>query len=310
MYNRSKNFSYRKEYLFEKNIYSFINKVYNINIEMEERLMKYKLIACDLDETLLNDEHRICQKNIDLIKKAKELGVKFVPATGRLFSSVQNDLKTLGLYDCVDEYVLSANGGVLTENKNNRILQFKGLSFEKTKEIFDFGKDKNVCIAIYTLENIYVYHLNDNEEERMQGQRLKYCVFTDETLSFLKNQEIVKVLFETLDMEYLKSLEPLMKDIVEGEVSLSYSSGRYMELNLLGVDKGQGLKDLVKLLGISIEETIAVGDNYNDQSMLEVAGLSVAAGNAIEEIKAICDYTTIANNNEGVVGELIEKFIL
>lgn len=272
--------------------------------------MKYQLIACDLDETLLNDEHRICQRNIDLIHQAKEKGVKFVPATGRLYTSVQEDLKTLGLYDLTGEYVLSANGGVLTENKDNRILQFKGLSFEKTKEIFDFGKDKNVCIAIYTLKTIYIYHLNDNEEERMKGQRLQYEMMMDESLSFMKDEEIVKVLFESLDMDYLRSLEPLMKSIVKGEVSISYSSGRYMELNLLGVDKGQGLKDLAQLLHVPMEATIAVGDNFNDQSMLEVAGLSVAAANAVEQIKKICDYTTHSNNNEGVVAELIEKYIL
>ena len=62
-------------------------------------------------------------------------------------------------------------------------------------------------------------------------------------------------------------------------------------------------------LGIKIEETIAVGDNYNDMAMLEKAGLSVAAGNAVEDVKKACDYTTHADNNEGVVAELIKKFI-
>ena len=72
--------------------------------------MKYQLIACDLDETLLNSQHQVCQRNIELIKKAKEKGVKFVPATGRLYQSVQGCLKELGLYDEEGEYVLSANG--------------------------------------------------------------------------------------------------------------------------------------------------------------------------------------------------------
>lgn len=75
------------------------------------------------------------------------------------------------------------------------------------------------------------------------------------------------------------------------------------------VDKGSGLIDLAKILGIDIKDTIAVGDNYNDMSMLKVAGLSVAAGNAIEDIKKVWDYTTEADNNEGVVAKLIERFI-
>ena len=88
--------------------------------------MGYKLIASDMDETLLNDEHEICQRNIDFIKKAKELGVKFVPATGRGYASIQRDLKILGLCDELGEYVISFNGGALSENKDNRLLDFQG----------------------------------------------------------------------------------------------------------------------------------------------------------------------------------------
>ena len=91
------------------------------------------------------------------------------------------------------------------------------------------------------------------------------------------------------------SLEDQLKDITDGCVSVSYSSNRYMEFNALGVDKGAGLKNLAQKLGCSIEETIAVGDNYNDLTMLDMAGLSVAAGNAVEDVKKACDYTTNAN---------------
>ena len=103
--------------------------------------------------------------------------------------------------------------------------------------------------------------------------------------------------------------EEKLKPITDGCVAVSYSSNRYMEFNALGVDKGQGLIDLANKLGIDIKDTIAVGDNYNDISMLKVAGLAVAANNAVDDVKAICDYVTEANNNEGVVAEVIERFI-
>lgn len=82
-----------------------------------------------------------------------------------------------------------------------------------------------------------------------------------------------------------------------------------MEFNTLGVDKGAALKKLAEKLSIPIEETIAIGDNYNDLAMLEAAGLSVSAGNAVEDVKKVTKYTTRANNNEGVVAEVIRKFI-
>lgn len=111
-----------------------------------------------------------------------------------------------------------------------------------------------------------------------------------------------------MDVPYLMSLEPKMTAITKG-CSVSYSSNRYMEFNKEGVDKGVGLQHLADQLGIKIEETIAVGDNYNDMAMLKKAGLAVAAGNAVEDVKKACDYTTHADNNEGVVAELIKKFI-
>lgn len=273
--------------------------------------MGYKLIACDMDETLLNDNHIICERNIELIKKAKkEYGVKFVPATGRGYASIQKDLRILDLYDEPLEYVISFNGGALTENKGNKLLQFKGLMFDKMKEIFEYGLTKDVCMHVYTKEKLYIYNLSESEKERIDNQKVECTIMKENTVDFLKDEPIAKILYQNIDIPYLMSIEPEMKDITDEHCIVSYSSNRYMEFNSLGVDKGNGLIDLAKLLNIDIKNTIAVGDNYNDMAMLKVAGLSVAAGNAVEDVKKACDYTTKADNNEGVVAELIEKFIL
>lgn len=272
--------------------------------------MKYKLIASDMDETLLNDHHKICQRNIDLIMEAKKKGIKFVPATGRGFMSIQHDLKILGLYDELGEYVISFNGGALTENKDNHLMYFEGLSFEKTKEIFEYGLQCDVCQHVYTKDKLYVFNLSESEAERIKNQKVECEIMTNNSIDFLKDEPISKILYQNTNVPYLMSLEPKMKHIWEGECTVSYSSNRYMEFNKIGVDKGNGLKKLAEILGIDIEETIAVGDNYNDMPMLEVAGLSVAAANAVDDVKKACDITTQADNNEGVIAEIIERFIL
>lgn len=272
--------------------------------------MAYKIIASDMDETLLNDQHAICQRNIDLIQKAKEKGVKFVPATGRGFMSIQHDLKTLGLYDEENEYVLSFNGGALSENKNNRLLFFEGLSFEKTKEIFEFGLNCDVCQHVYTKDKVYVFNLSESEAERIKNQKVDCVIMQENSIDFLKDEPISKILYQNTDVPYLMSLEPQMKEIWEGHCAVSYSSNRYMEFNRIGIDKGAGLKHLAELLGVDISECIAVGDNYNDLPMLRVAGLSVAAANAVDDVKKVCDVTTQADNNEGVIAEIIERYIL
>ena len=224
--------------------------------------------------------------------------------------SIQRDLKLLGLYDEAEEYVLSFNGGALTENKDNRLLFFAGLSFDKTKEIFEYGLKQDVCIHIYTKDQLYVYNLSESEAERIKNQKVECIIMEENTMDFLKDTPISKILYQNTDVPYLMSLEPGMKHIWENECSVSYSSNRYMEFNKIGIDKGQGLYKLAELLGIDISEVIAVGDNYNDMPMLKVAGLSVAANNAVEDVKKACDVVTEADNNEGVIAEIIERFIL
>ena len=117
----------------------------------------YKIIACDLDETLLSDDRTISKENIEAIQKAKELGVKFVPATGRGFNTVGGTLKDLGLYDLENEYVISYNGGAITENKGSKLLHFEGISFEKASELYKRGLDYDVCIHVYTKDMVYAY---------------------------------------------------------------------------------------------------------------------------------------------------------
>ena len=96
----------------------------------------YRLMLSDLDETLLVNHH-VPDFNIEAIKKARAKGLKFVPATGRAYNMILDILKEIGTYDQADEYSICFNGGLIIENKNNRILNFKGLSFESAKLLFD-----------------------------------------------------------------------------------------------------------------------------------------------------------------------------
>ena len=174
--------------------------------------MGYKLIACDLDETLLNDEHLVGAKNVAAIKRAREeYGVKFVPATGRGFMQIQPELKELQLYDLEGEYVISFNGGALTENKNNRIIEFKGLEFSKMKEIFEAGLNFDVCIHVYTPDNLYVFNLSESERQRIKNQKLEAVYPEVNSVDFLKDTPISKILYQNVDVPYLMSLEEGLK---------------------------------------------------------------------------------------------------
>ena len=268
----------------------------------------YKIIACDLDETLLSDDRSISKENIEAIQKAKELGVKFVPATGRGYNTVDGTLKELGLYDLENEYVISYNGGAISENKGSKLLYFEGITFEKASELYKRGLNYDVCIHVYTKDMVYAYKFVQEEIDYLAG-RMEVKEIFDDHIDFLKGQEIVKVLYMNTDYGYLKKIEDDLKDIT-GDLDVSYSSNRYIEFNHQGVNKGQGLKKLADILGVDIKDTIAIGDNFNDLSMIKVAGLGVGVQNTVEDMKKECDVITKATNNENAVAEVINKYIL
>lgn len=268
----------------------------------------YKIIACDLDETLLKLDRTIDPKDIDAIQKAKALGVKFVPSTGRGYNSVQGTLKELGLFDEDNEYVISYNGGAITENKDNKIIHFEGISFELAEELYKRGLNYDVCIHVYTKDMVYAYHYVQEEIDYL-ASRMEVTEIFDKNIDFLKGQEIVKVLYMNTDYAYLNQIEEDLKEITQ-DIDVSYSSNRYIEFNHRGVNKGAGLLSLAQLLNVDIKDTIAIGDNFNDLSMIKVAGLGIGVQNAVEGMKKDCDYITEATCNESAISEVIHKFIL
>ena len=165
----------------------------------------YKLIATDLDETLISQDHTISEKNKEAIQKAIDKGVKFVLATGRGFETVQHTLDDLGLKDLKDEYVISFNGGALTENKNNRLLELTPLKRELADEIFQKGLEYGDCIHVYSKDKVYCFNTTDDEREYLNG-RMPVIELEDNNIDFIKD-DIVKLLFVNKDFDYLKSIE-------------------------------------------------------------------------------------------------------
>ncbi|MBS5370188.1 MAG: Cof-type HAD-IIB family hydrolase [Longibaculum muris] len=268
----------------------------------------YKMILSDLDETLLVNHH-VPKVNQEAIFKAKEKGVKFVPATGRAFNMIGEILQEIDNYQKEDEYSICFNGGLIVENKDAKILSFQGLPFDLAKEMFEMGKNFDVCVMIFTLDCCYIFNADPDEVERKTVQKARFEVIDEYNMDFLKDDHIAKLLYEKRDMDYLKGIEKQIQSHVEGRLAVSYSSYRYLEFNPIGVSKGAALKWLADYLHMDIQETIAIGDNYNDTSMIKAAGLGVCVSSATEDIQAMSNYVTKADYDQGAVAEVIEKFV-
>ena len=272
----------------------------------------YRLIACDLDETLLDDSGDVPPRVRDAVTAARKRGARFVLATGRPYVSTHRTLDQLGILDAEDEYVISFNGGVITENADERPLTSCELDPDVAEALYERGVAQGLCMHVYTLDTVNVYNYLPEERAYIEG---RMCILeTDEpTLSFLRDKggSIVKLLYMSFDARLLHALEHELADIgVTQGLDVCYSSNRYLEFNAPGVNKGAGLLELARRLGIPQSETMAIGDNSNDVPMIRAAGLGVAVANATDEAKASAGYVCHAGNNAGAVAEALERFVL
>jgi len=211
-------------------------------------------------------------------------------------------------YALAVRYTISFNGGAITENAGDRVLHFDGLDFEQAAQLYRRGLDFDVCVHVYTMHDVYVRNMTPLEKGYLAG-RMSVTEINDDAINFLKDVPVAKVLYMNPSYDYLHTVEQSLADLTGG-MDVSYSSNRYLEFNRKGVNKGAGLLRLAALLGIDPAATIAIGDNINDLPMLKAAGLGVAVANAVTDIKPLCGYVTQATNDQGAVGEVIERFIL
>ena len=273
----------------------------------------YKLIACDLDETLLDDAHRIPERVLRAIEAARGRGARFVPATGRPFGSVDDTLRDLGLLGAPGEYVISFNGGVITENAHTeRPLTTCSLDPAVAERLYEEGIARGLCIHVYTLEHVYLYNYWPEERAYIEG-RMNIVETHERTLDFVREagEVVVKLLYMSPSMDELRRTERELAGagLTDG-LDVVYSSNRYLEFNAPGINKGAGLLALAERLGVAREETMAIGDNSNDVPMIAAAGLGVAVANASAEARAAAGYVCEADNNAGGVAEAIERFVL
>ncbi|MGV0167053.1 Cof-type HAD-IIB family hydrolase [Furfurilactobacillus sp. WILCCON 0119] len=269
-----------------------------------------KLIASDLDETLLNTDGTLGQKNIAAIKRASAAGVYFVPNSGRGYASFEDNLRDLGLAQQAGQYKISYNGAAILENKDDHVLATNGLPFALAKGVFDTGRTfDDVSCHVYLLDELFIYHQTPTDAAYMASRQVPFEKMETPDLDFIKERPIMKVIFETPDVARQHELADKVMASYGDEVDVTFSSGRYIEFNRKGINKGRALLQLADLLGIDHAETMAVGDNFNDLPMIEAAGVGVAVANAVPEVAAKADVQTVATNDDGALAELIDQYV-
>lgn len=288
----------------------------------------YKLIAIDLDGTLLDSYGNIDKETKDALEKAKKKGVEIVLASGRPIKSTLSIARELG----IDNYIISGNGSILLDVQNDELL-FEGfLDKEEVYSVAKFCEENSIYYNVYTLDEIVCGQIKYNtifyhtENTYKPADKKTDINLVDNTYRYIKSLKDPKFLKITIADESEKIFNNIIKKLRENEdltiLDTSYMSRKiirqgsfnveinyfYTEITKKNINKWRAIDALIKKIGIKKEEVITIGDNFNDIEMIENAGLGVAMENASEDIKKLADYVTSTNDDGGVLN-VIKKYI-
>ncbi|MBE5997731.1 MAG: HAD family phosphatase [Lachnospiraceae bacterium] len=270
---------------------------------------KYKMIAFDMDGTLLNRKNRISEETEDAIREAAAAGKAVVIATGRSLTEVLPYREQFGGI----HYAILESGAMLYDLDADQVLKRVVFGQETVEKLEAVSREEDILLQVMADGRSYIEQAFVDRLEAMGVAGLREFVEQCETVlpdirTLMRSGEMKfeKINFYHTSQEArLRSLERVREIDAEG----AFSADASLEMSPPGVTKGNALRDLAEMFGISVEETIAVGDSGNDIAMLEVAGLAVAMGNADDELRAVADVTVASNNDDGCA-EAIRRYLV
>lgn len=267
-----------------------------------------KLIALDMDGTLLNEKKELMQPQIDAIHKAVEAGVKIVLCTGRPLVGVKPFVEQLG-FDTEEEFIIVNNGCSTHSTKDWALIDWEELSVADIDHLATFIENDHVQISLFDEEDYFVLAEKANDRVNLDAGLVG---MTPQPIDLDEATSGKHRFFEAMfvgEKEHIDAFENQHNPALSQHYSTVRSQDYLLEILPNGASKASGLKKLADRLGILPEEIMAMGDANNDLEMIEFAGLGIAMGNANEQVKAIAQDITDTNENNGVA-KAIEKHIL
>lgn len=268
--------------------------------------MSIKLVAVDIDGTLLNNKREITPDVFAAIQEAKKEGVKIVIATGRPIAGVTNLLEELNLRNHGD-YVITFNGGLVQDTATGEALVKEPLAYDDYLDIELLSRKLGVHMHAITKEGIYTANRNIGKYTIHEASLVNMPVYY-RTPEEMVDKEIVKIMMID-EPDILAAAIANIPDSFYQHYTIVRSRPFYLELMNKKVSKGTAVAHLAQKLGLSKDETMAIGDEENDRTMLEAVGNPVVMENGIPELKKIAKYITKSNDDSGVA-YAIKKWVL
>lgn len=266
-------------------------------------MKEYKVIALDIDGTLTRNDKTISPRTRDAVIKAQEMGVKIVICSGRPaygIAPLADELR-IGEYG---GFVVAYNGGQIVDWATKETVYSVCLADDVKPVVCDVAKKHGFTIFTYCGKEIITEH-PDNQYVQHSSRGNKMAVRKVDDFCNALDYDVNKCMIVG-DPDELARFEPVVVNAVEGMANAYRSEAFFLEVVPQGVEKSVGLSNLLDHLGLTREQLMAFGDGYNDRGMIEYAGMGIAMANAKDTVKAVADYVTLSNEEDGVA-DAIER---
>jgi Cof subfamily protein (haloacid dehalogenase superfamily) len=276
------------------------------------KMSDYKLLAIDLDKTLLDNNHNISRRNYDALKRCQAIGIYVVLASGREVETIDRFSDELEIYDpiiaCVGAIVCGEKRGSKRE-----ILYHKPIPIGLVDRVMEFTRAMGWCLTVHYPDRILAPK-RDKYTDIYANQTGATFTFVDEFYELIKGTQPTKLII-IVDADMRESVYQQFLERWGTEANITKTNPEYVEVNTKGVDKGNALAELCRIVGVPLNQIMAFGDNYSDLPMLEVAGGKVLMDNASDEIKAelrreFSDLIIAPSNENDGVARIIERYLM
>lgn len=269
--------------------------------------MRFRLIAADLDDTLLDENSKISPRNREAIGRAVGQGVTFVIATGRMFKTSVVYMNELSLNG--DTPMINYHGALIKKAKSREIILHQPIHTGLAVSVIEEAERQDCHVSLFIDDNLYIREESEYSRyyQKMVNIELKQV---GDLSAFLKNNNSSPSKLSIIRWDgRIDEIEAGFKEIFGEKLSVLQSRPYFLEITDQKATKGQALRWLAEREGIKPEEVIAFGDGQNDLDMISYAGLGVAVANARPQVLEAADLVTSSNNEDGVA-EVIEKYVL
>jgi Cof subfamily protein (haloacid dehalogenase superfamily) len=269
-------------------------------------MSKFRLVALDLDDTLLRSDLSISFRTRNAIRRAMQAGVSIALASGRTPHALDSFAKLLGL-NKKDGYLICSNGAVVTESRTGKVIFEAILPKNAALVAFDLADAEGFPVQLYDDDVMYISRRNEftSYDQKLTGMRQ---VVVNNFRSMVEAG--THKLIVPGDPMILKPLEDILRAYLGTDITLFTSKPYFLEILPPDTDKGSALAFVARLLEVAQEEVFAIGDSMNDEAMLRWAGCGVAMANSDPRIKSVAALITEHTNDDEGVAEVIERYIL